>query len=1165
MGGTIESAERRAAAVAIAVLCTMGFVAGSAQAAAPLIESSQVVDVGTTTALFRAKINPEGSLTRYRFEYGATDCSIGPCASVPTVEGKIPAGSSSVSVSVPVEGLLPATVYHYRVVVKNPTVSEGPDHFFLTYGSTFEGLPDGRAYEQASPVDKDGGDVQGQQALVKASPDGSGISFGSAFGIPGGKGAQGLTTFLAGRDASSWSTQGLLPPVSVGERVRVIGWSPDYSRIYSQAIRLGSPSTEGLVEQSSQTQDLTTIGPYAADAKDSFAGETSDGSVVFFEAKAKLPPKEGGTPIAAATNGVPNLYAWSRESKEVHLAGVFNEGAPKGSFAGPYDWSIGSNAFNLHEGGGQRNYYLQGMRAITPDGDVYFTAAGSGQLYLRRNPTENQSPLSAGKCSNPELACTVHVSASKKTNGNGPSGTDPAGEQPAAFQAASQDGSQVFFTSPEKLTDNANTGPEQLPSAIARAKLNGETAEDVEAEFLLKRAVGVARFGPWLYWADPKAGTIGRAKLNGEEGVEALQPDFILVPPSEGKCEEEIKQNGESVFTPIAGPIPSEPRYLAVDSEHVYWTNTGRRDEIGNPIDGGGTIGRAKLNGENAEEIEPAFICGEEASQPGKRLVSNPQGIAVNATHIYWANAAMGQRAITRATIGGAQANAAFMLMPASRNPYGLVLTATDLYVAVNAEENNFSYVERATLEGAVNKTVFIGEDGLRGLTVDSGHLYWATRGEGGAIGRADLDLENRDNGFIAVEGAPNGIAAGATHLFWASNGDTSGNLGNDLYRYVPSTDVLTDLTPLVGGNGAEVQGVLGASASGSYVYFAANGILAAGATQGNCKGPVHSPSGKCNLYVWHEGAVGFVAPVDVNGNSDALNWVGSPAEVFNTGSYFQKTSFLVQDGGVLVFRSQERLTDYDNEGVPEFYLYRANEPDSLSCLTCRPNGESVGEGPRVGSVLFPVIQPANLVQATAARNLSADGSHFFFETPEALSPADTNGAAGCPLAGSPTQNYPACLDVYEWEAPGAGQCEEGGPSFSPLNEGCLYLISTGKSEFPSLFGDASEAGKDVFFFTRQRLVGQDKDELQDVYDARIGGGLSGQNQVSPPPCEGAEACRGPVQAPPSQGSPVTPTFVGPANPKPKHKKQQKKKKKKHTHHKKKQQRMATAQGRSAR
>ena len=49
----------------------------------------------------------------------------------------------------------------------------------------------------------------------------------------------------------------------------------------------------------------------------------------------------------------------------------------------------------------------------------------------------------------------------------------------------------------------------------------------------------------------------------------------------------------------------------------------------------------------------------------------------------------------------------------------------------------------------------------------------------------------------------------------------------------------------------------------------------------------------------------------------------------------------------------------------------------------------------------------------------------------------------------------------------------------------------------PSFFADASASGRDAFIFTRSRLVGQDQDELHDVYDVRAGGGSGSQN---PPP-----------------------------------------------------------------
>jgi hypothetical protein len=1150
-------------------------MSSSAWAKAPLLQEVGVIEVSTEAAVFTAKVNPEGAATHYRFEYGTQSCASSSCASVPVPEGEVPSGTSPVVVKVPVSGLSPLTVYHYRLVANNGTVATGADHIFATYGPSLEGLPDERAYEQASPIDKDGGDAVGQRSIVKATEDGNGISFGSTFGMPGGKGAQALPSFLAtrGEGEAGWSTQGLLPPISVGQRAKVIGWTPDYSEIYSQATRLGNPRTQALVAQSDTGGEPVVVAPYAVGAADTYVDSSADGSVVLFEAKAKLPPKEGGTPIAAAVPGSPNLYVWDSESEEVRLAGAMNTEAeskavlPKGAIAGPYAWSNGTTARTVGEGGAGRNYYLRDMHAVTPSGDVYFTAAGSGQLYLRENPDKPQSPLNGeGKCTDPSLACTIHVSASQKTNGSGEGGTDPVGPQPAAFQAATANGSEVFFTSHEKLTNESNTGPEQQKAAIARTTIAGGSIED--PSFIPKAAVGVTVAGSHIYWANPATGGIGRANLDGSN----VQPSFIGVP--EGECEMEFKvQVGEEVITETRKvPIPASPRYVAVEGEYIYWTNTGREDPLEGPLDGGGTIGRAKLNGETVEEVDPDFICGEDpAHHPGERYVSNPQGIAVNSSHIYWANAAIQDptnSTIARAPTDGSAVEGKFAKVGAvnGRVAYGVGLSATHVYFDMNEETNNGGYVARVPLEGGAREERFAGEARLRGLAVDAEHVYWASQSEG-AIGRADLELENREKEFVKTSGTVNGVAADAEHLYWSVNGESATNPGNDLYRYVPASGALSDLTVLNSGDGAEVQGVLGVSGDGSHVYFAANGVLAAGATQGTCKGTVQFPSGECNLYAWEEGQVSFVARLDLEHGtaSDALDWVGSPYEVFNSGFYAPKTSFLSADGQTLVFRSQNQLSEYENEGTPEYYRYRAGEP--LRCLTCNPSGER-GSGPALSSIIYPNLEPSDAVSAVSGRNLAADGDHFFFETAETLSPEDTNAQGGCPFSG--TQNFPACTDVYEWEAPGTpgGSCEEAAPSYSPLDAGCVFLISTGKSTFPSLFADASRSGKDVFFFTRQQLVGQDKDELQDVYDARVGGGLASQNPPPPPlPCESAEACHGPAQSPPVEPSPATPNFVGPGNLAEKHKKQKThhKKKKHKKHHKKKKQGKAKAKGRTQR
>jgi Tol biopolymer transport system component len=323
-----------------------------------------------------------------------------------------------------------------------------------------------------------------------------------------------------------------------------------------------------------------------------------------------------------------------------------------------------------------------------------------------------------------------------------------------------------------------------------------------------------------------------------------------------------------------------------------------------------------------------------------------------------------------------------------------------------------------------------------------------------------------------------------------ATTGPSDG--GEDLYRYDLDSGQLTDVTvDSTDTNGAEVQGVLGAAADGSSVYFVAKGVLAAGATAGGQ-----------NLYRWHEdgtadGAITFVAP-----DAHRYNW--TPEYFSPLGAHV--ISRVTPDGEHLLFESAKSLTGYPNEGRFEVYLYDA-ETEQLRCASCNPGGtpataDAVAAG--AGDTIH------------VARTLSDDGSRVFFTTTEQLAPGDTNSAG----------------DTYEYDA----------------TTGEINLISSGKGNAPAMFSDASADGSNVFFSTRQQLVGIDRDSNYDVYDARVGGGIAAQNPAPPPPpCE-AEACRAAVAVAPPPPTAGSSQVSGASNVKRKHKHHRKRHR--HRHHK---------------
>jgi len=383
-----------------------------------------------------------------------------------------------------------------------------------------------------------------------------------------------------------------------------------------------------------------------------------------------------------------------------------------------------------------------------------------------------------------------------------------------------------------------------------------------------------------------------------------------------------------------------------------------------------------------------------------------------------------------------------------------------------------------------------VSADGSRAFFTDlgTGHLYVREQEPGGE-GKT-LEVSSGPAAWLAS--TPDGA-----HAFYSE--------GGVLYRFDVEGAQAVALTPA----GAEVQGVLGVADDGSYLYFAAKGVLAAGGV-----------SGAGNIYQWHEGTIALVS-----GGGEEDDWTahtllyhgvvrGGPAEGV-------RTARVSTDGRTLMFSSRMDITGYDNHGAggdcteheeaapcDEVYVYDASTGE-VTCVSCNPSGTPATSDALLyhaendGSVAPPTLYPWEL-----PRNLSEDGSRVFFETKEALLPADNNSQ----------------MDVYEWEREDAGACPAG------TSGGCLYLISSGVSSEPSYLAQASPSGGDVFFFTRQSLVGQDEDELVDLYDAREGGGIAAQNPPAPAaPCLG-EACHPPQVLAPAAGLPVSQIFSGAEN-----------------------------------
>lgn len=428
-------------------------------------ESSSFVETGAVT--LEAKINPGGAETAYHFEYGpaAGDYDV----SVPISDREIPAELHGVEVSARATGLAPSTTYHYRVVAANglPGAVDGPDQMFTTLtpqgtGSPANcpneqrraeqpyglGLPDCRAYEQVSPLNKEGGSVEDYTS--RAAVSGGAIVYQSENSFSGPKGAQLQNTYLSRRGPDGWGTQNITQPIRLNDETYL-------NEEYVQMI-FTPELTKGTFVQpwSSLSSD------FPAGYNDLYVTDFAERSdeVVNNVVQPGIPPyDQEGEHGPECFGCFPYTSGGSVDFSHVVFSeeGALTPGASPNLYH-PYEWVDGhlyqvdvppaGTTFPNGGSAGAHGVSENGLRVVfaqEPEG-------GPSQVYVRENP--EQPPVDGSECAVPADACTVQVSASQRKT------ADPRGPQPASFVGASANGSRVFFTSNAELTNNAYTGEE---------------------------------------------------------------------------------------------------------------------------------------------------------------------------------------------------------------------------------------------------------------------------------------------------------------------------------------------------------------------------------------------------------------------------------------------------------------------------------------------------------------------------------------------------------------------------------------------------------------------------------------------------------------------------------------------------------------------------------
>jgi sugar lactone lactonase YvrE len=413
----------------------------------PTIGETFARSVGTTSATVGAEINPEfWDDTTYHVEYGTVDCAVGPCqkALLPgvrltteTTRGFLPAVAT-------LQGLQPGTTYHFRFVVESSGGGPafGPGATFTTFplapapdtgcsNRSFRTgfgalLPDCRAYEMVSPLDKNNGDIVAplsvsslETSLYRAAPDGNRLTYSSYRSFADPQGAPFASQYVAGRDAQDWASEAISPlrdtnvpgPTTDFLVNQFVAFSSDLSTAWLAWDADPQLSPEGLtgyrnlyaMDVAGRTfEAITTVQPPSAPKggtgsfRPALQGLSADGTHVVFEANDAL--TADAAPCCSR-----QLYE-HRAGEPLRLVSVLPDGTPS-----TQDAAVGSTGVGLEGREGHT------ANAVSADGSRIYWSAG-GKLYLR---VDGEDP-------------TIEVSA--------PAATD------ADFWAAAADGSQALFS-----------------------------------------------------------------------------------------------------------------------------------------------------------------------------------------------------------------------------------------------------------------------------------------------------------------------------------------------------------------------------------------------------------------------------------------------------------------------------------------------------------------------------------------------------------------------------------------------------------------------------------------------------------------------------------------------------------------------------------------------
>ncbi len=453
----------------------------------PLLTTKSPQPVLYDEATLRAKVDPSGLGTGYRFEYGPTEAygQSTPAGMLPPSDG----GASDIAAAL--TGLGEGATYHFRVVAENAAGEvEGPDQTLTTLqrrppeacaNSEYRlglsaSLPDCRAYEIVTPAETGGlapyaagtgvalgaGGFNNWLVPPRGGGAGNRLTYFTDGTLPGFEGNGRLDGYRAERGAGAHPTGGwenrLISPSFAeagGGGPYQQGVAADQLYSFWQAFpRQSFPETldEGVYLRTPASFEVLGRGSLGVDPQANSRFLSSGAAHVIFDSKAHLEE-------ASAPAGTRAVYDRAAGAPQAAVISVRPDGSP---------FAEGENATYVaaSEDGAAVLFRVEGTLYLHRDGQSFaitegpntfagISADGSDVFYADGNAGDAPAGL---------FACETESGACAGPGAQTPTPVGPPGSQ-GIFVNVSPDGSAVLFSSEEALTDAEKNEAGEVASA----------------------------------------------------------------------------------------------------------------------------------------------------------------------------------------------------------------------------------------------------------------------------------------------------------------------------------------------------------------------------------------------------------------------------------------------------------------------------------------------------------------------------------------------------------------------------------------------------------------------------------------------------------------------------------------------------------------------------